>query len=51
MDVAQAQTQLETTRAQDADLDVQRAAFEHAIAVLTGKAPSEFGQQAAPIST
>ena len=50
VDVAQAQTQLETTRAQDADLDVQRAAFEHAIAVLMGKAPSEFRQQAAPLT-
>jgi NodT family efflux transporter outer membrane factor (OMF) lipoprotein len=39
VDVAQAQTQLETTRAEDQDLNVQRAAFEHAIAVLTGKPP------------
>jgi NodT family efflux transporter outer membrane factor (OMF) lipoprotein len=41
VDVAQAQTQLETTRAQLIDLGVARAAFEHAIAVLTGKAPAE----------
>jgi NodT family efflux transporter outer membrane factor (OMF) lipoprotein len=40
-DVAQAQTQLETTRAQAIDLGVDRAALEHAIAILTGRAPSE----------
>jgi len=42
VDVAQAQTQLETTRAQAIDLEAQRAQFEHAIAVLTGLAPSGF---------
>jgi len=42
VDVAQAQTQLETTRAQEIDLGVQRAQFEHAIAVLTGQPPSTF---------
>jgi NodT family efflux transporter outer membrane factor (OMF) lipoprotein len=41
VDVEQARTQLETARAQGIDLGVQRAAFEHAIAVLTGKAPAE----------
>jgi NodT family efflux transporter outer membrane factor (OMF) lipoprotein len=41
VDVAQAQTQLETTRAQLIDLGVARAQFEHAIAVLTGKAPAD----------
>jgi NodT family efflux transporter outer membrane factor (OMF) lipoprotein len=41
VDVAQAQTQLETTRAQATDLGVQRTQLEHAIAVLVGKAPAE----------
>lgn len=41
VDVAQAQTQLETTRAEDVDVDVNRAAYQHAIAVLIGKPPSE----------
>jgi len=40
-DVAQAQTQVDTTRADLIDLGVARAQFEHAIAVLTGHPPSE----------
>jgi NodT family efflux transporter outer membrane factor (OMF) lipoprotein len=39
-DVAQARTQLETTRAEMTDLGVSRAQFEHAIAVLTGQPPA-----------
>jgi NodT family efflux transporter outer membrane factor (OMF) lipoprotein len=41
-DVAQAQTQLDTTRVQDTDVTVQRAQLEHAIAILIGKPPAEF---------
>jgi NodT family efflux transporter outer membrane factor (OMF) lipoprotein len=41
-DVAQAQTQLDTTNVQDTDVTVQRAQFEHAIAILIGKPPAEF---------
>jgi NodT family efflux transporter outer membrane factor (OMF) lipoprotein len=39
-DVALAQTQLETARVEQTDLQLQRAQFEHAIAVLTGRPPS-----------
>jgi NodT family efflux transporter outer membrane factor (OMF) lipoprotein len=49
-DVAQAQTQLETTRVQDTDVTVQRAQFEHAIAILIGKPPAEFSLSAAPLN-
>jgi NodT family efflux transporter outer membrane factor (OMF) lipoprotein len=41
-DVVQAQTQLDSTRAQLTDLGVSRAQFEHAIAVLAGQPPSTF---------
>jgi NodT family efflux transporter outer membrane factor (OMF) lipoprotein len=51
VDVAQAQTVLETTRSQATDVGVQRAAFEHAIAVLIGKPASSFSLQAFPLST
>ncbi len=50
VDVAQARTQLETTRAQADDLEVQRAAFEHAIAVLTGRAPYQFAVSPLPLA-
>src|SRR5262245_61258001 len=40
-DVALAETQLESARAQLADVGIARAEFEHAIAVLTGRPPSE----------
>jgi NodT family efflux transporter outer membrane factor (OMF) lipoprotein len=48
-DVAQAQTQLEQTIAQDIDVGISRAQFEHAIAVLVGKAASGFSIPAAPL--
>lgn len=41
-DVVQAQTQLKSAQAQAIDLGVARAQYEHAIAVLVGKAPSQF---------
>jgi NodT family efflux transporter outer membrane factor (OMF) lipoprotein len=49
VDVAQAETQLETTRAQSIDLGVQRTALEHAIALLTGRSPAELTIPVAPI--
>lgn len=49
VEVAQAQTILETTRALALDVEVQRAAFEHAIAVLVGKPASEFSLPAIPL--
>ena len=50
VDVAQAQTQLETTRAQATDLGVQRSQFEHAIAVLTGQSASTFSVPLTPLA-
>jgi NodT family efflux transporter outer membrane factor (OMF) lipoprotein len=49
VDVAQAQTQLEQTRAQSTDTMVARQQFEHAIALLLGKPPSEFSMPFAPL--
>jgi NodT family efflux transporter outer membrane factor (OMF) lipoprotein len=48
-EVAQAETQLKTTQAQAIDVEVQRAQFEHAIAVLIGKPASSFTLPRSPI--
>lgn len=42
VDLEEAQTQLEATRAQAIDITAQRARLEHAIAVLTGQPPEGF---------
>ena len=50
VDVAQAETQLETTRAQAIETGVARAQFEHAIAVLTGETASTFSIPPSPLA-
>jgi NodT family efflux transporter outer membrane factor (OMF) lipoprotein len=50
-DLAQAQAQLETARTQAADIRLQRAQTEHAIAVLLGQNPSGFHMDVSPYST
>ena len=49
--VAQAETQLEATQAQDAALGVLRAQFEHAIAMLTGQPASTFSIPIEPLAS
>jgi NodT family efflux transporter outer membrane factor (OMF) lipoprotein len=49
-DVAQAQTQLDETRVQASDIMVQRAQYEHALAILIGEPPAEFHLSPIPIN-
>lgn len=51
VDVQQARTILETTRAQLVDVGVARAQFEHAVAVLVGKPPADFSLPPLPLTT
>jgi NodT family efflux transporter outer membrane factor (OMF) lipoprotein len=48
-DVVQARTQLATARVQSTDIGVLRSQYEHAIAILIGKPPAEFGLPPAPL--
>jgi NodT family efflux transporter outer membrane factor (OMF) lipoprotein len=48
-DVVLAETQLKSTQAQAINGGIQRAAFEHAIAVLMGKPPAEFSIAPVPL--
>ena len=48
-DVAQAETQLMSTRTQALEAKLARAKYEHAIAVLTSKSPAEFSVAVAPV--
>jgi NodT family efflux transporter outer membrane factor (OMF) lipoprotein len=50
VDVEQAKTQLETTRAQAIDVGVLRAQYEHAVAILIGKPPAEFSLPPLPLT-
>jgi NodT family efflux transporter outer membrane factor (OMF) lipoprotein len=49
-EVAQAETQLETTQAQDIDVGVTRAQYEHALAALVGQPASTFSIPPSPLS-
>jgi len=51
VEVEQARTILETTRAQMVDVGVARAQYEHAVAVLVGKAPADFSLPPLPLTT
>ena len=49
-DVAQAETQLETTRAQAVDIGARRAALEHGIAILVAQPPAAFHIAPTPLT-
>lgn len=49
-DVTQARTQLQAAQVQATDVDIQRAMYEHAIAVLIGKPPAAFTLPPDPIT-
>jgi NodT family efflux transporter outer membrane factor (OMF) lipoprotein len=49
-DVAQAQTQLDAARVQATDIAVQRAQYEHALAILIGKPPAAFDLPPIPLN-
>jgi len=49
-DVSEARTQLQTAQVASTDVDIHRAAFEHAIAVLIGKPPAALTLQPDPIT-
>lgn len=51
VEVEQARTILETTRAQMVDVGVARAQYEHAVAILLGKPPADFTLPPLPLTT
>jgi NodT family efflux transporter outer membrane factor (OMF) lipoprotein len=51
VDVEQAKTILETTRAEAVDVGVARAQYEHAVAILIGKPPADFSLPPLPLTT
>ena len=50
VEVEQAKTQLQTTRAIAIDVGVARAQYEHAVAILIGKPPAEFSLPPLPLT-
>jgi len=48
--VAQAEAQLKAAQAQDANVNILRAQYEHAIAVLLGKSPASFSLPVEPLT-
>ncbi len=50
VEVQQAETQLESTRAQAIDVGIARAQYEHAVAVLIGKPPASFSLAPLPLT-
>ena len=50
VEVEQAKTQLQTTRAAAMDVGVLRAQYEHAVAILIGKPPAEFSLPPLPLT-
>src|SRR5579862_265912 len=51
VEVEQAKTILQTTRAQLVDVGVARSQYEHAVAVLVGRAPADFTLPPLPLTT
>ena len=51
VEVEQAKTILQTTRAQLVDVGVARTQYEHAVAVLVGRAPADFTLPPLPLTT
>jgi NodT family efflux transporter outer membrane factor (OMF) lipoprotein len=50
VEVQQAKTQLDTTRAQAIDVGVLRAQYEHAVAILIGRPPAELSLPPLPLT-
>lgn len=50
VEIEQARTILQTTRAQLVDVGVARSQYEHAVAVLMGKAPADFSLPPLPLT-
>jgi NodT family efflux transporter outer membrane factor (OMF) lipoprotein len=51
MEVEQAMTQLKTVQAAAIDVEVMRAQYEHAVAILIGKPPADFSLPPLPLTT